>query len=224
MGLSPARGPDLLFTLNKLTLPKKLPLVLPSELVRKRPDIQAAEAALHAACANIGVAYISRFPNISISAAAGFAPVNFSPASIPTGLFAVPAVSNGFWSIGANLAATVFNGGALMHQQRKAEAAYELAFQQYRKVVLQAFQEVADTLKAIEYDGKALTLAARQLASATEFVTIAKKKWQLGSISYLEVLAASEALQRAQLQMVQIESQRLSDTALLFQALGGGWC
>lgn len=211
------------FTLEELILPVNLPVSLPSTLVRQRPDIRAAEEALHAASARIGVAIANRLPNIVLSATIGLAPVDFSPQSIPSFLNLLPTRAPGFWDIGANVLGIVFNGGALLHQQRAAIHAYELAMAQYKRVVLDAFQQVADTLKAIQLDADALKIATQQQYQARQSLMIARQKWKLGAAGYLEVLHAQQAHQLALMNLAQSQANRLADTAALFLALGGGW-
>ncbi|MFZ4076837.1 MAG: efflux transporter outer membrane subunit [Legionellaceae bacterium] len=201
------------WTLQSLHLPKKLPLKLPSTLVRQRPDILAAESALHAATADIGVAVANRFPSIILSAYTGSAPLNFGT------LF---AGGTGFWGAGLNILGPLFDWGALKHKQRAAVAAYEVACAQYRKAVLLAFKNVADTLTAIASDEVALKYALDQRQAAKTTRMIATKSFEYGKVGYLNVLFAEQQDKEAQLNVIQSQANRLSDTVALFQALGGG--
>jgi NodT family efflux transporter outer membrane factor (OMF) lipoprotein len=204
--------PDLAF--DSLQLPEQLPLSVPARLVERRPDIRAAEAQLHAASAQIGVARAARLPNIALTGSLG-------SSALSTGtLF---KSGTGFWSIGADLVQPIFHGGALMHQQRAAEAAYGQAAAQYRSVVLTAFQNVADTLHAIETDARALQAALAAEQAAGRSLAIARKQWQLGAAAYPAVLQAELAYRQAVVALVQARAARYADTVALFQALGGGW-
>ncbi len=212
-----------IFTLKQLTLPQALPIRLPSELVRQRPDIRAAEAAMHAASAAVGVALINRFPSIVLSATGGVAPVSFSPNSVPSYFSLLPTGGAWFWGFGANVVGSIFDGGALWHQQQAAMAAYTLSVAQYRRVVLDAFQQVADTLKAIEADASALKITAEGQRALQKSLAVAKKKWALGLIGYPDVLGAEQAYQQGVMVLAARQAARLNDTVALFQALGGGW-
>jgi NodT family efflux transporter outer membrane factor (OMF) lipoprotein len=200
--------------LAAITLPHELPLSLPSALVRQRPDIRAAEANLHAASAGIGIAIANRLPQLSLSANAGGAAGGWS------GLL---SAANSFWSIGAGVTQPIFAGGALLHRQRAARAAYDQADAQYRSAVLGAFQNVADTLAALRSDADALraNLAARDAAAAS--LTVAQRQFAQGQTPFASVLVAETALRQAEQGLVQAQVSRLTDTAALFEALGGGW-
>jgi len=201
------------FELTGFQLPRELPLTLPSQLVEQRPDVRQAEENLHSASALIGVARANRLPNFAITADAGSMTVIFSH------LFS----KGGFWDAGAGVTQPVFDGGTLLHRERAAKAAYTQADEQYRSTVLTAFQNVADTLHAIRQDADGLkaTAAAKDAAAVTLDVT--KKQLDSGYANYLALLAAEQAYQQAVINLVQAQSNRYSDTAALFQALGGGW-
>jgi NodT family efflux transporter outer membrane factor (OMF) lipoprotein len=202
------------FDLASLTLPQDLPLTLPSALVAQRPDVRQAEADLHAASAQVGVATAQRLPNISLSANVG---------STALAIGEVFKTGTGFWSTGADVAAPIFQGGALRHQQRAAKAAYRQAAAQYRSTVLGAFQNVADTLVALEQDANTLQQAAKAAAAAQVTLDLSQRQVKDGYAGYLTLLSAEQAYQQAQIGLVQARADRFSDTAALFQALGGGW-
>lgn len=202
------------FTLESLHLPQDLPVTLPSKLIEQRPDIRAAEAQMHAASAQIGVAIANRLPVVNLIAYGGT-----NPLSLAT-LF---ASGTGYWLGGANVVGPLFDAGALRHKQKAAIDAYEASVAQYRSVVLLAFQNVADTLSAIEIDANALKIATIQYNAAYKSLSIVKQKWMLGSVGYLDILNAEATYQRAIINLVQSQSNRFLDTAALFQALGGGW-
>lgn len=202
------------FELTALALPSELPVSLPARLVEQRPDVRAAEAQLHAAGAQIGVAIANRLPNITLTASAGSAVSEFSH------LF---RNGTGFWSLGLDLVQPIFQGGTLLHRQRAAEAAYDQAAAQYRSTVLLAFQNVADALHAIQFDANALKAAAAAERAAGKSLAIARRQWALGAVGYLAVLTAEQAYRQSEISLVQVRASRLADTVALFHALGGGW-
>ncbi|MCA0404279.1 MAG: efflux transporter outer membrane subunit, partial [Proteobacteria bacterium] len=202
------------FRLKDLTLPQSLPLSLPSQLVSQRPDIRAAEEQLHAASAQIGVAVAQRLPSILLTATQGNAALNLNTLFTQT---------TNFWGLTANLAQPVFDAGLLLHRQKAAVATFKEALAQYRSVVLTAFQDVADTLKAIEYDAKALKATKLASDAAQKSLYIAKVQWKEGETGHLTVLNAEITYQNALLNLVQAQTNRYLDTTALFQALGGGW-
>jgi NodT family efflux transporter outer membrane factor (OMF) lipoprotein len=214
VGSYPVEAADAKFTLASLTLPADLPLSLPSTLVEQRPDVLQAEANLHSASAEIGVARANRLPNITLSASAG-------TNALAIGQLFGPGT--GFWNIGGALLAPIFNGGTLRHQERAARANYKQTAEQYRSTVLTAFQNVADTLVAIEQDAKTLKASAAATDAAKSSLDLARLQYKDGYAAYLAVLNADQGYQQARLAQVQAEADRFTDTAALFQALGGGW-
>ena len=202
------------FTLASLTLPTELPLSIPSVLVEQRPDVLQAEANLHAASAQIGVATANRLPNITLTANAG---------STALAIGQIFGPGTGFWNLGASLLAPIFDGGTLLHQQRAARAAYQESAEQYRGTVLTAFQNVADTLAALEHDAETLQASAKATDAAKTSLDLARLQFKDGYAAYLAVLNADQTYQQSRLTQVQAEANRFTDTAALFQALGGGW-
>jgi NodT family efflux transporter outer membrane factor (OMF) lipoprotein len=202
------------FELSSLQLPQELPLSLPSQLVEQRPDVRQAEENLHSASAQIGIAIANRLPNFALTADAG------SMAVVLGHLF---ASGTGFWDVGASVAQPIFDGGTLLHRERAAKAAYTQASEQYRSTVLTAFQNVADTLNALQQDADALKAAAAAKDAAAVTLDLAKKQYQSGYANYLALLSAEQAYQQAVINLVQTQANRYADTAALFQALGGGW-
>jgi NodT family efflux transporter outer membrane factor (OMF) lipoprotein len=202
------------FELSDLQLPEELPVSLPSKLVEQRPDVRQAEENLHSASAQIGIAIANRLPNITLTANAG---------STALTLDKVFSSDTGFWGIGAAATAPLFEGGALMHKERAAKAAYVQAAEQYRSIVLTAFQNVADTLNALEHDGDAVTTAAAAADAAKVTLDITRQQLQTGYTNYLAALSAELAYQQAVITLAQAQANRYADTAALFQALGGGW-
>ena len=202
------------FQLESLQLPQDLPVTLPSALVRQRPDIRAKEESLHQASAQIGVATANQYPQITLSGDYG------SAASRMGDLFSHAA---GFWSIAAALAQPIFNGGELSAKRRAAVAAYEQAEAQYRGTVLTAFQNVADSLRALDFDASTLKAQVEVEAVAGEALSLNKRQYALGAISYLALLDAERSYQKSRIGLVQAQAARYADTAALFQALGGWW-
>ena len=196
-----------------LKLPDTVPVSLPSELVNQRPDIRAAEALLHAATANVGVARSQWFPQITLTANAGGASSQLSQ---------LTAAGNQFWSAGALLSQVLFSGGAVKHRVRAAEASLDQAGAQYRSVVLQAFQNVADSLYALNYDAQTQSAQQRASVAAADVLRIARRAVENGSGSGGALLSAEQTLDQAELATIQARAQRLADTVALYQALGGG--
>ena len=200
--------------LEDLELPIALPVSLPSDLVRQRPDIRAAEALLHQASANIGVATANLFPKITI---------NGNIATETTKIANLFGAGSSTWSIGPILSQPIFHGGALFAKKRQAVDAFEQALANYQETVLQGIQNVADTLKALEYDAKTLQANATTTAQSYQTYQIATRQYQAGGVGYLSLLDAQKQYYQALLTQVQSIADRYADSAALFQALGGGW-
>jgi NodT family efflux transporter outer membrane factor (OMF) lipoprotein len=202
------------FELSDLQLPQELPVSLPSQLVEQRPDVRQAEENLHAASAQIGIATANRLPNFTLTADAG------TMALTAGKMFSGGA---GFWDLGASVAQPIFQGGTLLHQERAAKAAYTQAAEQYRSTVLTAFQNVADTLNALQQDADALKSADDAANAAKVTLGLARQQIETGNSSHLDLLNAEQAYQQAVINLIQAQANRYADTAALFQALGGGW-
>jgi NodT family efflux transporter outer membrane factor (OMF) lipoprotein len=202
------------FELSNLQLPRELPVSLPSQLVEQRPDVRQAEENLHSASAQIGIAVANRLPNFALTADLG------SMALAAAGIF---AAGTSFWDIGAGITQPVFQGGTLLHRERAARAAYVQAAEQYRSTVLTAFQNVADTLNALEQDADGLKAAAAAKDASSVTLDLATRQFQSGYVNNLALLLAEQAYQQAVLNLVQAQASRYADTAALFQSLGGGW-
>jgi NodT family efflux transporter outer membrane factor (OMF) lipoprotein len=213
-GHFPSQAPAEPVDLSTLRLPTELPLSLPSKLVRQRPDVLQAEANLHAASAQVGIAIANRLPNITLSGAAGHTGLSVGQTFGP---------GSAFWNIAASLAAPIIDGGALRHQERAAKANYDQAAAQYRSAVLTAFQNVADTLAALEQDADGLKAAAKADDAAKLTLDLSQRQWKDGYASQLTLLSAEQAALQARIALVQAQASRFADTAALFQALGGGW-
>ena len=191
-----------------------LPVSLPSDLVRQRPDILVAESQLHVASAQIGVATANLFPSFTLNASYGLNSTTLST------LFASSAA---FWTMGASLATPLIQGPSLWFQRKAAIDAYQQALANYRQTVLAALAQVADTLDALQHDAQSVHAQAQALGAATEGLHLIEANYQAGTVNYLQVLIADYQYQQAQLGYIQAVGQRLQDTGALFVALGGGW-
>ena len=202
------------FNLASLHLPQELPVSLPSAIVEQRPDVRSAQAQLHEASANIGVAVANQLPQFSITGSLG------STVASGSTLF---SAGSGVWSLAGAIAQPLFDAGALEHRKRAALAAYDQSAAQYRGTVLAAFQDVANALRALEADAEALKqqVAAEQSAQAS--LALVQAQYRLGAAAYINLLTAQQTYQNTVLSRVQAQAVRYSDTAALFQALGGGW-
>jgi NodT family efflux transporter outer membrane factor (OMF) lipoprotein len=210
MGRSPGEAQVKAVPLDSLHLPQELPITLPSSLVRQRPDIRAAEALLHRASAEVGVATANLYPQIVLSGSGGAVGTSF--------------ISGGpVWNAGAGLTQPIFKGGELRAEQRKAVAAYDEAGSAYQQTVLAAFQQVADTLYAIQHDAE--TLRAREQAAnqAAAAYQIASDRYRAGGISQLALLDARRQQLQTAVDRTSSAAARFADSATLFEALGGGW-
>ena len=213
-GRSPDQDVPARFDLDHLQLPQELPLSLPARLVEQRPDVRMADAQLHAACAQVGVAFAARLPNIDITANWGSATDQMH------NLF---GSGTGFWNLGAAITAPIFSGGTLKHRQRAAEATYRQAAEQYRSTVMSALQNAADALHAVQSDAEAMAASERAEQAAARSLAIAQRQYALGDISMAVLLNAQVTYRQAELGLILARANRYSDTVALFQALGGGW-
>lgn len=202
------------FDLAQLELPQDLPLTLPSELVRQRPDVLAAEAQLHVASAGVGVATAALFPSFSLGA-------NYALGN--TKLGNLSDSSSKFWSVGSGVDVPIFQGGTAWHKRRAAQDAYQQALANYRQTVLSAFQQVADVLTAIEHDAQAVKAQAESLGAAEQTLKLIEVNYRAGLVSYLDVLAANTQFYQSKIAYLQALGLRYQDTTALFVALGGGW-
>lgn len=210
----PSDAPGETFRLPDLHLPADLPVSLPSQLIEQRPDVRAAEEQLHSASAQIGVATANTLPTFTINANGGF---------INTALPHLLAPQNLFWELAGNATQTVFDAGTLWHQLQGAKDTYQAAAWTYRSAVVGAVQNVADALRALQSDADALRAASDFQRAAKHSLDLASQQLQSGNANVLLILNAQQAYLQATLQVVQAQAARLSDTAALFAALGGGW-
>ena len=202
------------FDLASFSLPEELPLSIPSELVRQRPDIRAAEAQWHVASAQLGVATANLYPQLTLSASVGSQSLTqgamFGPGSMVS-------------SLSGSLLQPIFHAGELQARKRAAQASYEAAQAQYQQTVLVGLQSVADALRALDEDARTLQAQAAVVSSSANTLALSREQFQLRAVSFLVVLDAQRHYQIARVALAQAQSARLSDTAALFQAIGGGW-
>jgi NodT family efflux transporter outer membrane factor (OMF) lipoprotein len=214
VGKTPAGWTPPDFDLDRIALPRDLPVSLPSALVHRRPDILAAEAQLHAASAAIGVATAAMYPHITLSAA-------FEQLSTSVGNWF--AIYDNAWNLAGNLAAPIFHGGELTAQKRTAVAAYKATLAGYEETVLDAFTQVAEALDALQHDAELVEAQHRALDAAQRSLKLTRDSYRGGNIGILFVLDAQRRYQQARLGYVRATEQRYLDTVRLFAAMGGGW-
>jgi NodT family efflux transporter outer membrane factor (OMF) lipoprotein len=214
LGEYPSREPPQTFKLADLHLPQDLPVSLPSQLIEQRPDVREAEEQLHSTSALIGVAIANILPNFTISGNVGY---------MNTALAGLLAPQNLFWLAAGNATQTLFDGGTLFHQLQEAKDTYNAAAWTYRGTVITAVQNVADSLRAIQNDADALKSARDFERAAKISFDLAQQQMQTGYANVLILLTAQSTYLNAVIAVVQARAARLSDTAALFQALGGGW-
>jgi len=202
------------FEFNALQLPPELPVSLPAKIIEQRPDVRAAEAELHAANAQVGVAVAAMLPQLSITGAYGGNADEFAWMFRHGGPF---------WNLIGNLTQPLFEGGTLLHRKRAADDALKQAAAQYQSSVLTAYQNVADTLHASLSDADALAADVRSENAAKVTYDLTRRQMELGSVDILILLNAEMTYQQALILRVQAQATRYGDTVALFQALGGGW-
>lgn len=200
--------------LNSLHLPTHIPVVIPSLLVRQRPDILASEALLHVASAQIGVATANLLPQVTLTGNYGWQNTLLSD------LF---NSNSKIWNLTGSILQPIFRGGALLAERRAAIAAYNAALAQYQQTVLQAFQNVADSLRALQHDAEELKAQRESEIASKQFLQLIQQQFYLGGVPYLTLLIAELQYQQAVLGRIRAQGSRYADTAALFQALGGGW-
>jgi NodT family efflux transporter outer membrane factor (OMF) lipoprotein len=213
-GAYTSEGPPETFKLANMHLPVDLPVSLPSQLIEQRPDVRAAEEQMHSASAQIGVATANTLPNFTINANGGY---------INTGLAGLIAPQSLFWQLAGNATQTVFDAGTLLHQLEGAKDTYQAAAWTYRGTVIGAVQNVTDALRALQNDADALRAARDFERAAKTSFDLARQQMESGNANVLLLLNAQQTYLQSVIQVVQAQAARLSDTAALFAALGGGW-
>lgn len=214
LGQFPSEAELAALELDALNLPREVPVSLPSELARQRPDVRAAEAQLHQATAEFGVASANLYPQITLTGSLG------SQARDAGDLF---SSGSKVWGLGANLLQPLFHGGSLRAQKRAAEAGLDKAAADYRLTLLGAFQNVSDALRALELDAENLKAQAEAENSASRSLDLVRGQYKEGAASYLQLLDATRQYQQTRIGLIQARAARLADTAALYAALGGGW-
>jgi NodT family efflux transporter outer membrane factor (OMF) lipoprotein len=195
-------------------MPRDLPVSLPSKFVEQRPDIREYSALLHEATAQVGIATANMLPQITLTASYG------QEAATLGNLFA-PA--SNVWSLIGSLTQPIFKGGQLLHQRRAAVAGAQAAAANYKATVITAFENVSDSLYALQADADALAAETTAERTAAESLNLLRAQYKSGGASYVQVLTAEQSYQTAAVALVKARAQRYADTAALFQALGGGW-
>ena len=214
LGRLPSQDKGEAVRLEDLRLPRDLPLSVPSLLVRQRPDIRAAESQVHQASANVGVATANMLPNVTLSASGG---------SSALALSALYGPQTAAWSVAASVAGPIFDAGSLFHTKESKVAALEQSSAQYRSTVITAFQNVADSLRAIQSDAALLKAQGEAEKTAAESLKIAQAQFKGGSTTFLTVINAEQTLLTARTNRVKAQASRYADTVALYQSLGGGW-
>lgn len=212
-GQSPSQPVLAALSLQQLSLPQTLPVSVPSHLVQQRPDIQLAENVIKSRYAELGIARANQLPQLSLNAGYGTLTTDsanlFEPASM-------------IWDVGAAISQPLFRAGELKHKKAAAEAGLKVANAQYQHAVLQAFKQVADSLRALEYDGAAHAEALVALQRDTALLNQLQQQYQLGAISQQQLLQEQLQLHQSKIALIQAHAAQLSDSVALFQALGGG--
>ena len=214
LGKLPSDASTVELQLGDLHLPDTVPVSLPSSLVNQRPDIRQQEELLHQASAQVGVATANMLPQINLSASYG------GSAASSSALF---QGAGRVWSLSAGITQPLFHGGQLLHKRRAALAAYDQAAAQYRETVLNAFRNVADSLRALGTDADSVNAYDQAQTAAAGSLAITDRQFELGAASYLALLTAQRTEHQTRLALIQAKASRLADTAALFQSLGGGW-
>ena len=213
-GRFPHDAEPLQLQLSDLTLPQDIPVSLPSALVEQRPDIKAQEMAMRQASANIGVATANMLPQFTLTGSAGDSGLKMS---------SLLDSSSAVWSLAASVTQPLFEGGTLRAKRRAAIDTYEQTEAQYRLSVLNAFQNVADSLTALDNDAQALSAQFDAVTAAKSSLDLIQRQYDAGAVGYVSLLAAQQTYQQARIAYVRAIANRYTDTVSLFQALGGGW-
>jgi NodT family efflux transporter outer membrane factor (OMF) lipoprotein len=214
VGSLPADYTGAQINLDSLTLPTDLPVSVPSKFVEQRPDVRQFSAQLHQATAQIGVATANMLPQLQITGSYGGEAARFAD---------VFSSSNVVWGLVGTITQPLFKGGQLLHQKRAAVAAAQQAAANYKATVITAFQNVSNTLYALQADAEALAAETMAERAAADSLTLVQAQFKSGGASYLQVLTAEQTYQSAAVNLIKARAQRFADTAALFQALGGGW-
>jgi NodT family efflux transporter outer membrane factor (OMF) lipoprotein len=213
-GRFPPDAAPIRLQLSDLVLPQELPVSMPSSLVAQRPDIKLQEVAMHQACAAIGVATANMLPQLTLTGSIGKQSLRAASLFTPDA---------GVWSVASGITQPLFEGGALRAKRRAALDAYDQASAQYRLVVLQAFQNVADTLTTLDNDAQALNFQSDAVNAAKAGLALIQRQYDAGAVDYVSLLTAEQSYNQVRIAYVRAVASRYTDTVTLFQALGGGW-
>jgi NodT family efflux transporter outer membrane factor (OMF) lipoprotein len=214
VGRFPHDGDAVQFELSSLKLPQDLPVSLPSALVEQRPDIKAQEMVMRQANALVGVATANMLPQLTLQGSSGDQGAVFRN---------LISSSASMWSIASTLTQPIFEGGTLRAKRRQAVAAYDEAAAQYQQTVLNAFENVADSLTALENDALSVSAQFDAQSAAKASLDLIQRQYDAGAVGYVSLLSAQQTYQQAKIAYVQSVAHRYTDTVTLFQALGGGW-
>jgi len=214
MGDLPADYTGAEFHLDSLRIPLQLPVSVPSKFVEQRPDVRQYSALLHQATAQVGVATANMLPQITLTASYGQQAAAWGDLFSP---------GSNVWSLIGSLTQPIFKGGQLKHQRRAAVAAAQEAAANYQATVITAFENVSNTLYALQADAEALAAQSAAERTAADSLALVQAQFKSGAASYVQVLSAEQTYQSAAVALVKARALRYADTAALFQALGGGW-
>ncbi|KJC56247.1 histidine kinase [Bradyrhizobium sp. LTSPM299] len=214
LGRLPSQDRGEAVRLENLRLPRDLPVSVPSLLVQQRPDIRAAESQVHQASANVGVATANMLPNVTLSASGG---------SSALALSALYGPQTAAWSIAASVTGPIFDAGSLFHTKESKVAALAQISAQYRSTVITAFQNVADSLRAIQSDAALLKAQVEAENTAAESLAMSQAQFKAGSTTFISVINAEQTLLTARINRVKAQASRYADSVALYQSLGGGW-
>jgi NodT family efflux transporter outer membrane factor (OMF) lipoprotein len=215
IGEVPSKSKLPIFHLADLALPQDLPVSIPSAFIQQRPDIRSAEAILHSKSALIGVATANLLPNVVLNGS------NYGWSSIKLDqLFLKSSI---FWNLITTITQPIFHGGQLIAQREAAIDDFEQACALYKQAVLTGFQNVADTLNALELDAQFLKIQTEAEVSAKKALDITQSQYTIGGVDYVALLLAQRQYHTARIEQIKAQASRYTDTAALFQALGGGW-
>lgn len=206
LALTPLRLAD-------LKLPADVPVGIPSQLTRQRPDILAAEALWHKASADVGVATANLYPQFTLTGS--FGSQRTSAGDLTQGL--------NVWNFGLGLVQPLFHGGELRAHKRSMQAAYDAAGAQYRQTVLEGFQQVADALRSLQTDTQSVSARHDAAQQAQASLDIARARYQSGGISYMTLLDNQRQQLQTHVDSIDAQADQYADTAALLHAVGGGW-
>jgi NodT family efflux transporter outer membrane factor (OMF) lipoprotein len=194
--------------------PPTVPVQMPSAILERRPDIASAERKAAAANEQIGIEMAAYFPTLTLSAQGGF------ESSVLSQLLRAPSR---FWTLGPDIAATIFDGGLRSARTEAARATYDQNVATYRQTVLTAFQDVEDNLASLRILEKEIVVQQQAVESAQQALAIINNQYKAGTVAFISVLTAQTTAFTAQQKLANIAGQRMVSSVGLVKALGGGW-